>query len=1557
LLTRRDAAASRPCVCVCVVWSSFLPSPRLLTVADVFCLLFFNSAASSCCCCCCCCCRWYCCFSSKASCSFRMRLSNNSTLFMKNWEGKRNYLNFHRQFIMLLLLWWWWSSGQFAVVKRCEEKATGCQFAGKFIKKRLFNSSQRGAKRSDIQREIDVLREIGGHPNVISLHQVFETELEIILILELVAGGELFEHLSKKECLEEAEASAFVRQILLGLDHIHSKHIAHLDLKPENVMLKAANSTCVQLIDFGLSRRIPPDTCVKKLLGTEEFVGKDLIVEISHFISSFKFDYFHLSAPETINYDGLTLAADMWALGVVTYILLTGSSPFLGSSQIETFRNITAVRYQFDGEYFARTSTLAKDFIRRLLVRDPRQRLTAKQCLKHPWIEPQEAEHVALLRQSLVNTRQTRTLLARRRWKIAGRIVLGCVRLVRSYCYQTVQTATLHSAMLADNNSPTKNTAYLNSENLIEKAVMCACEMGNLIDLGNICSVANINFNDISNNELGALPTHVAAVAGQLDILKFLESRGCDFSLPDKRGDNPLHLAAQNGHIKIVNYLISRVDVGATNNFKENALHIAVRYGFLDIAGSLVMSGKVDLNAQDKHGETALHIACWHGYTLIASLLCNCKPDLGIKNKDGETPLICAAVRGNLDCVFLLKSAGADLEQRDKVEILSPKGNVHFCRASCVLVFQDMQTALHLSIRRQHSDIALPLLESMSNFHLSDKDGNTPLHVACKEGLTDVVQRLCQKGCQIDSVNEAGQTPLHIACKEGHLEIVKILCLCECNVHLKNKDGLTGEMIAAARNHHTICETLKKVKQDVVLQSYIKQFIPCDGQPLRRIKLKVFGHSGVGKTKLIDSLRQFGLLDNFLRRFSESNASVEDDLLKNNKPLSSRRPVDQPSHPGYTRGIEVHNIAIASGIEFSTWEFSGYSPYCAVYDRFIGNGDCIHVVVFNVTDPTEVQYRGVIFWMNFIKSCFSPDSTIGPMGVSNNRPIVVLVATHVDQVEQPISLSADGEWTSSDADALLSTIKLRFCTDFEIHDSIIVLDANAPNCVGMKTLRAVLTHHRKRIVELLPNGCGLLEACVNLLGQLRRTFATFPALRWSEFFRHLQDNANPLASEFHCRVIVELLQLLGEVVYVRCSPTEQGGDWIVINPNWLCQAIIGRLLSAEFLQTCQRDGCYTADEMLLLFPQLLPNVTEMMRLLDAIGLGTVCEFEDDVTFEFPCMNFEQCPPNYWDPSPKRLVYGGLRFLPRRGMDHLMRASFLRVQKHLRHCSQFFPNHLKLELSQWHGGCKLTKNSIEAAVVNFGKDQGIELRVRGPREFDVECFCFFDDLISLIEQTVAEAAPGLLLERHFLSARDLAQHNSVIQTYPPGQIFAMQLAEGVLLSDSCGGEEPFLDVVCFGSKSIALSLTLGIDMKIISVPTGARRELASLLDPMDTMGRDWSILAAKLGLGPWLAEIESACEPGVSKTDRVLGEWFARRPSDATVGALLRCLKEMGRDDAIDLLCRSAPLYAFSPTNVNLQTFATDSGLGSNNSRTAFDTPTISENMFIVSYACVSSFHG
>ncbi|MFH4983496.1 hypothetical protein AB6A40_010205 [Gnathostoma spinigerum] len=189
-------------------------------------------------------------------------------------------------------------SGQFAVVRKVIRRATGVQYAAKFIRKRRYQSSRRGVIRSDIEREVDILRSVGGSENVIELIDVYETPTDVILILELVSGGELFDHVCAKECLGESEAAGFVRQILLGIKHLHDRNIVHLDIKPENVMLKRKGEFKVKLIDFGLSRRILPGAIVKDMIGTPEFV-----------------------APEVVNYEPLSTATDMWALGVVTYIL------------------------------------------------------------------------------------------------------------------------------------------------------------------------------------------------------------------------------------------------------------------------------------------------------------------------------------------------------------------------------------------------------------------------------------------------------------------------------------------------------------------------------------------------------------------------------------------------------------------------------------------------------------------------------------------------------------------------------------------------------------------------------------------------------------------------------------------------------------------------------------------------------------------------------------------------------------------------------------------------------------------------------------------------------------------------------------------------------------------------------------------------------------------------------------------------------------------------------------------------------------------------------------
>ncbi|XP_040425358.1 death-associated protein kinase 2 isoform X4 [Cygnus olor] len=301
-------------------------------------------------------------------------------------------------------------SGQFAIVKKCRERSTGLEYAAKFIKKRQSRASRRGVRREEIEREVTILQQTL-HANIIKLHDIYENKTDVVLILELVSGGELFDFLAQKESLSEEEATRFIKQILDGVNYLHSKKIAHFDLKPENIMLLDKNIPIphIKLIDFGLAHKIEDGVEFKNIFGTPEFV-----------------------APEIVNYEPLGLAADMWSIGVITYILLSGASPFLGETKQETLANITAVNYEFDEEFFSNTSDLAKDFIQKLLVKDTRKRLTIQEALSHPWITPVDKQQALVRRESVVNLENFKRQYARRRWKLSYSIVSLCNHLSRS---------------------------------------------------------------------------------------------------------------------------------------------------------------------------------------------------------------------------------------------------------------------------------------------------------------------------------------------------------------------------------------------------------------------------------------------------------------------------------------------------------------------------------------------------------------------------------------------------------------------------------------------------------------------------------------------------------------------------------------------------------------------------------------------------------------------------------------------------------------------------------------------------------------------------------------------------------------------------------------------------------------------------------------------------------------------------------------------------------------------------------------------------------------------
>ncbi|KER23126.1 hypothetical protein T265_08934 [Opisthorchis viverrini] len=237
------------------------------------------------------------------------------------------------------------------------------------MKQRVTNSSTygespQGTKVADIDREAHILANLE-HENIVKLHEVFYRDDSVVLILDLVTGGELFARVAECERLSEEEASNFVEQILLGVKHMHDLGVVHLDLKPENIMIEDLASRKIKIIDFGLARVLHPNQTFQDMAGTPEFC-----------------------APEIVNYDPITFATDMWAIGVITYILLTGISPFAGDSQIETFQNILDCIVDYQREEIRDTTDLAKDFIRKLLMKNPRKRFTVNECLMHAWIKP-----------------------------------------------------------------------------------------------------------------------------------------------------------------------------------------------------------------------------------------------------------------------------------------------------------------------------------------------------------------------------------------------------------------------------------------------------------------------------------------------------------------------------------------------------------------------------------------------------------------------------------------------------------------------------------------------------------------------------------------------------------------------------------------------------------------------------------------------------------------------------------------------------------------------------------------------------------------------------------------------------------------------------------------------------------------------------------------------------------------------------------------------------------------------------------------------------------------
>ncbi|KAI9026815.1 calcium/calmodulin-dependent protein kinase 1 [Hyaloraphidium curvatum] len=262
--------------------------------------------------------------------------------------------SYHRRFDVGETL----GTGAFSEVKNVTDRRDGRKYAMKIIDK-----SKCKGKEGMIDTEIDILTRVK-HENIISMHDSFQIDGKIYLLMELVTGGELFDDIVSRGKYTEADAGRIVQKILLAVDYLHQLGIAHRDLKPENLLLSDhSQSAKIMISDFGLSKIFNDEEVMKTACGTPGYV-----------------------APEVLKRQGYGREVDLWSIGVITYILLCGYPPFYDQNNIELFKQILAGRFEFDKPWWDPISEDAKDFIRKLLVLDPSQRYTTRQALAHPWV-------------------------------------------------------------------------------------------------------------------------------------------------------------------------------------------------------------------------------------------------------------------------------------------------------------------------------------------------------------------------------------------------------------------------------------------------------------------------------------------------------------------------------------------------------------------------------------------------------------------------------------------------------------------------------------------------------------------------------------------------------------------------------------------------------------------------------------------------------------------------------------------------------------------------------------------------------------------------------------------------------------------------------------------------------------------------------------------------------------------------------------------------------------------------------------------------------------------
>ncbi|KAF5273320.1 hypothetical protein FQR65_LT04742 [Abscondita terminalis] len=446
--------------------------------------------------------------------------------------------------------------GRYGVVHKIVDKNTSVELSAKIVRCRTAKD------RKKLKEEIDIMNLLR-HPKLLQLLAAYESQREITLVTEYISGGELFERVVADDfTLTERDCILFTRQICEGVNYMHEQNIVHLDLKPENIMCYTRTSHEIKIIDFGLAQKLNPQIPVRVLFGTAEFVS-----------------------PEIISYEPIGTKSDMWSIGIICYVLLSGLSPFMGDNDAETFANITRAEYDFNDEAFDAISQNARDFIGALLVKQKENRLSAEECLKHTWLDPEQHQNTVVICKE-----KLKKFIIRRKWQKTGNAIRAVGRMTNLYVSRRNSSNSITSDKKLSNDPTSKSLSFDEEETTYYDGELETVDSGvtseNSIDntdesLDKTDDSFNCTFTPIKNGTLleeeSESPVKTSAITINLEI-----NGGCDYDKinNDKKDDdskqpvNDVWKIKQNGHSHTTNVhdRRSQFEVNKTNEVKKGKL-------------------------------------------------------------------------------------------------------------------------------------------------------------------------------------------------------------------------------------------------------------------------------------------------------------------------------------------------------------------------------------------------------------------------------------------------------------------------------------------------------------------------------------------------------------------------------------------------------------------------------------------------------------------------------------------------------------------------------------------------------------------------------------------------------------------------------------------------------------------------------------------------------------------------------------------------------------------------------------------------------------------------